>query len=133
MVTSIGSGRIQLCMASFIAYSFAMVFMTTPPALVVAGLSSTLQTQFAGVHDILRVQHLLDACERTEGVAPLAAHERCQLDTDPVMIVHHGAMIEGEIHTVAPDLVVQLHGLRGILGPVGDGKAAVEHGAPVVP
>ena len=109
IVRWIGSGRIQLCMDTFI------------------DIALLLKPQLPGVHDAERVECALDISQRVERGTVLRGHVRRELEPDAVVVVHDAARLQDRGHAVVPDPVVQLQ------VALGHQEARVDHRAPAVP
>src|ERR671923_48403 len=98
MVVSIGSWRIQLCIANF-----------------TGGLLLS-KAQLPRIHNPVRIERGLDAPHRAQGRAVLALHVRRELQPHAVVVVDHTTRGEHGLHAVIPDSIVEPDALLAYRG-----------------
>src|ERR1700730_6704646 len=123
-VVSIGSGRIQLCIASFSAIS---------PSIQTVHLELCRpwsEPELSRINHAIRIESVLDPAQYVEAGPMLRPHVGSQLEPNTVMVVDDGAGAERGRDAILPDPVVQ----RDRVGAaVGQNEARVDHRAPRIP
>src|SRR5207245_3255447 len=84
-VVSIGSGRIQLCIASFSAISPSIQTFHLEPC------RPWSESELSWIHHAIRIERVLDPAQHVESGPMLRRHVRSQLESHTVMLVDDGS------------------------------------------